>query len=188
MKLTLIQIPKKEFISRKLFNNYILHQFICNIFDESVQFEATDKNNVVDILAYSENEPKQIPEYINIKSKDFSPIFSTEEIYNINVNGNFVKNVSENGKNKKIPLIGEIQLKEYFKKNSEKFGIDVIELNVINTSKHIFKKNDNQTIHTLANNIKMKVRITNVDIFQNTLKTGIGNQKKFGFGLIKITK
>lgn len=170
-----------DFISNNLHNNYNLHQFISNIFNESVVFDLEYKN-VAEILVFSRNEPDNIPSNISIKTKEIKTV--TNGIYKISTKTNIVKHTKE----KKYPLIHENDVREYFNLRRESFGFDVLNLSRKGSTQKISFKKKNNEIFCVYQNLEMIVNVFDENSFYNTILSGIGSQKKFGFGLLKFLK
>lgn len=186
MNISIWKIFKKDFIKNGMFDNYTTHQIISKIFNESVQFDIQDKNLFVDILVYSQNEIAEQPSFGEIKSKEFNPIFETGS-YKLEVNANLIKNVQKEDKCKKIPLVSERDIYHYFQSRQEEFGFTVTDIQASGTKNHIFFKQDSK-ITTTSNNLTIFCTVDDPDKFKSTVFSGIGSQKKFGFGLIKVYK
>lgn len=174
----------KEFVENKFYNNYFLHQFVCNIFDESVQFDVSNISNSYSIIIYSNNDAKNIPVFGTFRTKEFK-FEPYNKKYILDINGNFVKSVIQNNKTKKIPLIKQSDILEYFQKRSEQYGFVVNSLIIKNSKSHKFFKKGKK-ISTVSNHVSVECDVFNSDKFKDTVFSGIGSQKKFGFGLVKV--
>lgn len=186
MNISIWKIAKKDFIKKGMFDNYKAHQLVSKIFDESVQFDIQNKESVVDILIYSNNNITQQPTFGTIKTKSFEPVFETTT-YKLEVNANIVKSIWDGKKCKKIPLISEKDVFHYFQARQEEFGFSVTNIQSAGSSNHIFFKNDSK-ITTTANKLSILCDVLCPEKFKQTVFSGIGSQKKFGFGLIKVYK
>lgn len=186
MNISIWKISKKDFIKNGMFDNYTTHQIVSKLFDESVQFDIQDKNVTVDILIYSQNEITEQPSFGELKSKEFNPSFENGS-YKIEVTANLIRNLWDGKKSKKVPLISEKDVYHYFQARQEEYGFTVSEIHSSGTMNHIFFKNDSK-ITTTSNKLTIYCTVNNPDNFKNTMFSGIGSQKKFGFGLVKVYK
>jgi CRISPR-associated protein Cas6/Cse3/CasE subtype I-E len=186
MKISNWKILERDFVENEMYDNYKAHQIISNIFNESVQFDVSYKNMMVEILIYSNNEIKNIPTFGQIISKDFNPSFQKTN-YKIKVNANIVKSVKQDDKCKKIPLTSEIDVLEYFNERSEKFGITINSLISSGSKTKTFFKNSSKITAT-SSDLTISCNVFNEELFKNMVFTGIGSQRKFGYGLVKVFK
>lgn len=186
MNISIWKIAKKDFIKNGMFDNYKAHQLVSKIFDESVQFDIQSKESFVDILIYSKNQISQQPNFGVLKSKPFEPSFETTS-YKLEVNANVVKNIWDGKKCKKIPLISEKDIFHYFQARLDEFGFSVTNIQSAGSSNHIFFKNDSK-ITTTVNRLTIMCDVISPEKFKQTVFSGIGSQKKFGFGLVKVYK
>lgn len=181
MFLTKITMKVEDFVYTNLHNNYILHQFISNIFNESVVFDVEYKN-VVEILTFSKTRPSNIPQNVCVKTKEINGV--SKGMYKISTKTNIVKHVKE----KKYPLVHENDVREYFNVRKELFGFDVTSLSRKGSAQKISFKKKNNEIFCVYQNLEIVVNVFDENAFYNTILSGIGSQKKFGFGLLKFLK
>lgn len=186
MNISIWKISKKDFIKNGMFDNYKTHQLVSKIFDESVQFDIQNKESGVEVLIYSKNQISQQPIFGVIKTKSFEPVFETMS-YKLEVNANIVKSIWDGKKCKKIPLISEKDIFHYFQARQEEFGFSVTNIQSSGSSNHIFFKNDSK-ITTTTNRLTIMCDVFCSEKFKQTVFSGIGSQKKFGFGLVKVYK
>lgn len=181
MFLSKITMKMEDFITNNLHNNYVLHQFISKIFDESAVFDVEYKN-IVEILTFSRNSPNNIPSSICIKTKEINNI--TKGIYKISTKANIVKHTNK----KKCPLIHETDLREYFNSRRDRLGFDVLLLSRKGSAQKISFNKKNNEIFCVYQNLEMTVNVFDENAFCESIISGIGSQKKFGFGLLKFLK
>ena len=188
MYISIWTIPENDFVCNSLYDNYVLHQEANNIFDEQVQFNVTYKQNIAEVLIYSKKQIIITPKFGKIKIKEFNPTFSPGT-YRIDVCANIVRNVFVNGKTKDIPLIKEEDISDWFNKRADSFGVVVNTVVIKGNESYRFrqKKNNNQ-ITAVVNNVSVICQLKNEENFKNMVFNGIGAQKKFGFGLVKVFK
>lgn len=186
MNISIWKIDKKDFIKNGMFDNYTSHQIISKIFNEPVQFDIQHKDTVIDVLIYSKNIITNHPSFGTIKSKEFNPNFENGN-YKLEVTANLIRNLWDGKKSKKVPLISEKDIYHYFQSRSEEFGFTVTNIQSSGTINHIFFKNDLK-ITTSSNKLTVYCTVNNPNNFKSTIFSGIGSQKKFGFGLVKVYK
>lgn len=184
-------LTAKEFAIESNYNNYLIHQKICRMFNETtVLFDVNiDTLGNANIYIQSINELMRSPLYGEINSKSINMDIITESTYHIKVKLNCIKQIKIEGKknNKKIPIIGSDNVTKWLHDKQSKFGIMITDVNVSQTY-HTDATKCNNIITCAWHDVSFDCSVVNLPLFKEMMINGIGSQKSFGYGMIKIFK
>jgi CRISPR-associated protein Cas6/Cse3/CasE subtype I-E len=170
-------------------NNYLIHQELCNIFAESgVTFSVNNNNKNVSIIAISNNEVKNSPKYGKIITKEYNIDNLSIGEYKIMVDLNAVKQIRISGKSncKKVPVVGD-DVSNWLNNRSSSWGIEITNMEIGVTHHNLFYKK-NHKIYCDWHSVTFICKVVDIDLFKQMVINGIGSQKSFGFGMIKLFK
>jgi CRISPR system Cascade subunit CasE len=201
MYLTQLSLNRLERKTMKMLTDvYKLHQTILQGFSayqncDRVLFrvEPEERNALVSVLIQSTLEPdwnllKETNQgVISIKTKEFSPQLLAGDVLRFRLRAN--PTVCREGK--RYGLIRDGSLREWLTKKEDKIGAVFIDIISMDEGYINGIKNNGQSRHRV--NLKVArfegmVRVINPEIFDRTLKDGIGPAKAFGCGLLSLAR
>lgn len=183
-------LTQKEYSEINGYDNYNIHKEVCSIFDDGVKFDLSiNENGNAVIIIQSSTEPKSEPLFGQFRTKEVNNTYKVGTNVRVLVNLNAVKQVQIEGKknSKKIPVVGEENVKSWIKSREEQFGIIVNSVNVGNTQ-HDWCKKNNSEIKCSWHKVEIFCTVTNELNFNKIVLEGIGSQRSFGYGMIKVFK
>ena len=177
-----------EYAQHLRFNRYLIHQFICDVFDEpSVKFQVSTGNEVV-ILIQSNSPVKKYPSVGVLLSKEIDINVFTLGTYRISVDLNAVRQIKIDGKknSKKIPVVGN-DVVDWIQNRSDVWGIRVNDI-VVHPTQNERSVKGSTNIDCRWHKVQLTANVVDVDKFHKMILNGIGSQKSFGYGMIKAIK
>jgi len=184
-KLTQWTLSHREYALIDGFNRYKLHQIICDLFDESCQFDVENRNSNIIILIKSKNEIKNPINIGSFTTKHCKSTIADEGVYKIKCNLNATKKINNGTANgKKIPLIGVDQLSQWLTRKSQSIGVSITSLNIGNTIRTHMNKHGEYVID--SHEVELICKVEDLEKFATVYMNGLGSSRKFGFGFVKV--
>lgn len=179
----------EEYSMNFMFNRYIVHQYVCDIFDEpSVKFQLSMDKGHVNILIQSVTSSKKLPSFGKILSKPIDINLFTTGTYRIEVDLNSIRQISieDRKRSKKIPVVGNDVI-QWVNDRASRWGIECVEVIVNPTKTDVITKGSNR-INCRWHKITIVANVMDVNLFHEMILKGIGSQRAFGFGMVKAIK
>jgi len=178
---TLINLKKQDVIKNRLFNRYDYHQYVWSFFKKEVQrnflFDVEDNGDEIIFRILSEKAPEKC-DCVEIDKNFFN--YNT---YYVDIRFCPVKKDVKT--KKRFAITNKEQILSWLKRNVEKFGIKVIELELTSRpDTEIYFKDKNKIFRTSVS-AKMIISGNEVSI-ENFMTKGIGVGKSDGFGMPKL--
>lgn len=89
------------------------------------------------------------------------------------------------GSGKRIGLYKEAEQAEWLQKKAKAGGFDPIAFSIISRGKQISRRDGKQNVH-LSVDFTGILEVIDPELFLETIKTGIGSGKGYGFGLLSV--
>lgn len=188
MYLTRVSLNRENMLQNKISDAYSFHRLVYSFFPRTENKERylyVNKgviNNYNQLIIFSKNCPN-IPDNIVSTSVKISDNFFKFKSYKFEVILNPVK--TDNKTKKRISIINTEALNNWFLNKINNLGFNVSDLNIVNLNPIIFTKDHHKCTF---NSVKFSgyLDVTDKDKFIETVKSGIGHGKAFGFGLLQI--
>lgn len=182
---------------------YELHRSLLKAFPDAAdggpgrvlfRLDVNEQTGSISTLIQSEKEPlwTRINGYASFvtkcKCKEFKPALSLDQIFRFRLRANPTKRMKSTGKREGI--LNTTEQVEWLRKKGMNNGFEIID--VIALDEGFVKDKLTDTDNTGHNTNMFSVRfdgllkVTDVDVFYSTLRSGIGSAKGFGFGLLSI--
>ena len=186
------ELPASDFASLTRFDNYRLHEILCNdIFNDSpVRFDISKQGNVITILTLSPNQPFALPHQGKFVTKTFDPNPSIGDMYRLEVKLNAIMSHTIDGRKSEQQLKGQAQITKWLSDRMENWGIKPLDISVGGTqnSSHLKPSkngNDAITIPCDWHNVTICCEVVDALKFKQMLHEGIGKKRGLGYGMIK---
>lgn len=185
-------------------NPYLLHQAVFRAFPNIADGEAgrilyrldINRDGNISLLVQSEKMPdwdkaellKGCLEEPTEKPKDYPPILKTGQMLYFCLRANpSVKKKKENKKNGyRLGLFKENDQVKWLSNKGEKGGFALVSCRTIPEGISRDDKRDEQKLRHYAVRFEGILKINNPQLFEETVKSGIGSAKGFGFGMLSI--
>lgn len=188
MYLTRVSLNRENMLQNRIYDAYSFHRLVYSFFPRTENKERylyVNKgivNNSNQLIILSKNCPN-IPDNIASTSVEISNNFFKFKSYRFEVILNPVK--TDNKTKKRISIINTDELKKWFLNKTNNLGFDISDLSINSLNPVIFVKDRHKCTF---NSVKFSghLNVTDKDKFIETVKSGIGHGKAFGFGLLQI--
>jgi len=200
----LILNPRSRQVTSELADAYQMHRTLMRAFPSQeaggpgrVLFRVdTDMYSYPVILVQSDKEPDWgfLSERIyladiqdSLTYKPYNPIFREGQRLRFLLRANpTVRKIFEDGKpGRRIGLCKEAEQTEWFKRKGECGGFHADSFSILPNGKQISRREGQSNTHVSVVFTGV-LTVTDPELFRNTLESGIGSAKGFGFGLLSI--
>lgn len=167
---------------------YSIHKVIYSLFPGSkrtfLYYDQGGDNRSRKILIVSKHQPED-PEYGTLESKAVPTNFLQQDHYAFHIRLNPVK--SESQSRKRIAIIGEDALREWFVDRSPEWGFHTAmkALEITATGVQSIERAQRKIVHNVAE-FRGLLSVSDRETFIRSFESGIGKAKAFGFGLLQI--
>lgn len=182
---------------------YELHRSLMKAFPEQAEggagrvlfrLDKDDTTGGISVLVQSEKKPvwenlNGFSDYVaDAKYKEYSPEVKNDQVLRFRLRANPTKRSKHSGKREGI-LKMEDQV-AWLEKKGEDGGFDILSVNAVNEGFSRDGLTDSGKVKHTTTMLSVRfdgvLRVTDTDVFNNTLTSGIGPAKGFGFGLLSI--
>lgn len=176
MYLTKMKIKVEE--AAKFKNDYETHRTVCKVLRDPKEQHLFLKRSG-DVLILSNNKPEG--EDLEIKEIPDDYVSEGEYRFRVKVNAVVTKN------KKRIPLVGDKQVREWFLKRAASWGVEVLSMDVLNTEKSISYK-EGSCVTVCGSDVVGILKVVDADILRKVFENGIGKARRLGYGMIQLIK
>jgi len=183
MKASIYELNLTDCRKLKIRDDYSIHRVVYDLFPklptgrDFLYRDLGDREGVRKILIFSERNPEA--KYGTIKTKEISEKYFDFSKYSFNIKINSAKMKGEKRYSRENDY-------EWFLKNSNKWGFQILDLQTINKEALVINKGglEPRTFNSVI--FSGVLQIIDKELFKKVFKTGISHAKAYGFGLLQI--